>query len=411
MRTLLICAILLAVVAVEAYADLVWDFSDGTLQGWYRSNPSEDYLVVSGEGNPDYCLEAHDVGGNDNTNWAVVPEIYSSDFRAYSTIVYDYYVPDYGEQTSDHPRPKLEGWDGTRYYVPVQTPIVKGAWTTVSIPLDASAWNLNTSTGDLGFYEVLQHVTRFAFSTASNSTGHYLESRIDNVMLVSGMETDVRIEKTGPETTTGVGDTLAYSLTVYNDGPGDATHVVVTDELPHGTEPLSATAGQGECSWDGTTVTCQLGDIAAQSSVVVSVEALVTSISLPNLAFVTTSQFDPNNANDVATVYTYLVETTAVPEYGQHEVVSSLSQNRPNPFNPVTAFTFTISDVASVELRVFDASGRLVRSLSEGTCAAGQHEILWDGRNEAGIRVASGTYFVQMRVGGRVHTRKVVVVK
>ena len=84
----------------------------------------------------------------------------------------------------------------------------------------------------------------------------------------------------------------------------------------------------------------------------------------------------------------------------------------PNPFNPQTTIAFELPEADEVTLRVMDLSGRLVRELVAGrTYGPGRHEVVWNGRDDAGRQVASGTYFYQYRDGDHVETRRMVLVK
>jgi hypothetical protein len=70
---------------------------------------------------------------------------------------------------------------------------------------------------------------------------------------------------------------------------------------------------------------------------------------------------------------------------------------------------------AAVELRILDVTGRTVRTLAAGAAAgtarAGLHTAVWDGRDEGGLAVAAGVYFVHLRVDGRAWTRKAALVR
>jgi len=57
-----------------------------------------------------------------------------------------------------------------------------------------------------------------------------------------------------------------------------------------------------------------------------------------------------------------------------------------------------------VTLRIYDANGRLVREWNERQFQAGEHTIIWDGRDQLGRAVASGVYFSELRFG---QTRRV----
>jgi hypothetical protein len=69
----------------------------------------------------------------------------------------------------------------------------------------------------------------------------------------------------------------------------------------------------------------------------------------------------------------------------------------PNPFSATTLVSTTVPRAAGpVRLRVYDVEGRLVRTLAEGSLAAGEQAVAWDGLNGAGRRVAPGVYWIQL---------------
>lgn len=83
----------------------------------------------------------------------------------------------------------------------------------------------------------------------------------------------------------------------------------------------------------------------------------------------------------------------------------------PNPFNPMTRIDFELAARGRVWINVYDAGGRLVRSLVDETKSAGRHTAFWDGANNAGARVASGVYFFKMKSGTFEQVRKVVLLR
>jgi hypothetical protein len=105
----------------------------------------------------------------------------------------------------------------------------------------------------------------------------------------------------------------------------------------------------------------------------------------------------------------------------QHEFLSDaaetptfvwgLGQNHPNPFNPLTTISFSLPRESLVSLRVFDLRGRLVRTLLDESRPAGVHTVVWDGRDESGGRVASGTYVTRLVSSEGVLTRKMLLAK
>lgn len=90
---------------------------------------------------------------------------------------------------------------------------------------------------------------------------------------------------------------------------------------------------------------------------------------------------------------------------------TELDLARPNPFNPTTTISFSISSPGQIALRIYDATGRLVARLLEDHLEAGRHEVVWDGRAENGTRLASGVYFCRLESGPVTITRQLVLLK
>jgi hypothetical protein len=91
--------------------------------------------------------------------------------------------------------------------------------------------------------------------------------------------------------------------------------------------------------------------------------------------------------------------------------VYRLAQNYPNPFNPMTTIKFDMKEKGLVALRIYDVSGRLVRTLVDEARDAGAYTIRWDGRNNIGAEVASGIYFYKMETAGFLATKKLVLLR
>ena len=90
-----------------------------------------------------------------------------------------------------------------------------------------------------------------------------------------------------------------------------------------------------------------------------------------------------------------------------------LLPNAPNPFNPSTRLRFALERGGTVALAVYDARGRLVRDFGPRAYAAGEHAVVWDGRDDGGRAAASGVYYVRLAgEGGRtVATRPVTLLE
>lgn len=83
----------------------------------------------------------------------------------------------------------------------------------------------------------------------------------------------------------------------------------------------------------------------------------------------------------------------------------------PNPFNPRVTVAFTLERSQKVSLTVHDVAGRLVTRLASGAFPAGISELTWDGQDQRGHLLPSGTYFVRLQAGDRSLTERVTLVR
>jgi len=83
----------------------------------------------------------------------------------------------------------------------------------------------------------------------------------------------------------------------------------------------------------------------------------------------------------------------------------------PSPFSGMTTVRFQLPDRRPVALRVFDAAGRLVRTIADQTLDAGPHALSWDGRTEAGSPAPSGIYYATLRAGASEARSKIVLAR
>jgi hypothetical protein len=83
----------------------------------------------------------------------------------------------------------------------------------------------------------------------------------------------------------------------------------------------------------------------------------------------------------------------------------------PNPFNPSTSIDLDLGSAGPTEVVIYSAGGRCVRTLLDGALDAGAHRIVWDGRDDAGARVASGLYYLRVNAGEQAATAKLVLVR
>ncbi len=88
-----------------------------------------------------------------------------------------------------------------------------------------------------------------------------------------------------------------------------------------------------------------------------------------------------------------------------------LLQNYPNPFNPETHIDFSTDRSGNVKLTVYDVRGTLICRLVDSYLPAGQHEAVWQGKDENSKMVASGIYFYVLQCGDRALKKKCIFIK
>jgi hypothetical protein len=104
-------------------------------------------------------------------------------------------------------------------------------------------------------------------------------------------------------------------------------------------------------------------------------------------------------------------DPTDVPDVPEFRVETVLLHCAPNPFNPVTSIRFDLAEQSHVSLRIYDVAGRLVRTLIDRVMPRARHQLIWNGDDNYGNRVASGVYFLRLSAGDVVQTQKMVIIK
>jgi hypothetical protein len=88
-----------------------------------------------------------------------------------------------------------------------------------------------------------------------------------------------------------------------------------------------------------------------------------------------------------------------------------VAQNYPNPFNPSTSIKFALPTKELVSIRIYDVLGREIKTLLNDEKEAGYHSVQWNGDNQYGQKVSSGTYIVRVNSGSNVKTMKMTLMK
>ncbi len=118
---------------------------------------------------------------------------------------------------------------------------------------------------------------------------------------------------------------------------------------------------------------------------------------------------DPNNSQ----IILYL-SGSAQPVSNENELipaVTSLKGNYPNPFNPETTISFGMNKAGKVEVAIYNILGQRVKTLLSENRSAGNHTVVWNGKDSNNRSVSSGVYFYRMTTEGYSKTSKMILMK
>ena len=89
----------------------------------------------------------------------------------------------------------------------------------------------------------------------------------------------------------------------------------------------------------------------------------------------------------------------------------SLSQNHPNPFNPITSLRYDLPNDGLVNITIYDMMGRIVKTLVNGSQTAGFKSVQWNATNDRNEPVSAGLYLCKIQAGELRQTKKMVLLK
>lgn len=125
-----------------------------------------------------------------------------------------------------------------------------------------------------------------------------------------------------------------------------------------------------------------------------------------------------NNGETVEFDTSEIQEITFGPDVSVEEMVEFISQipikflkNYPNPFNPTTTISFEIAENGETEVEIFNVKGQKVKTLIKKQLVAGNHSIVWNGKNDNDTQVASGMYFYIVSVNNSQKINKMIMLK
>ena len=280
----------------------------------------------------------------------------------------------------------------------------------LQIPLGSLAQELNASAGDtVGFF--ILTIDGFDFSTygwwpydTDPTTGWYTPSEYGDIILEPApiIHDGGVVSIDSPVDTVCTDSTYTPCVTVVNFGTA--------------TETFDVDFSIPAAAYDETTTVSNLAP--SGTTQVCFPDWTVPSLPDSNWYTMTSCAYvsaDTDSSNDCITDSVFAHMCVVGIDEGWREFaaprVFALGQCAPNPFHRKTDIRYQIPVKAEVSLKVYDLSGRLVRTLKDGAQEPGYYTAAWDGRDKNRLKVPSGIYLYRMMAGEFVSTQKLVLLR
>jgi hypothetical protein len=164
------------------------------------------------------------------------------------------------------------------------------------------------------------------------------------------------------------------------------------------------------------------GEILVQYLTALQLSTSVT-IGIENEPQTVGIQYNYNNNYDslaveitdaFAILYTTIAPTPGVEEYGKAGILPAQTQMmtlHPNPFMRSMSISYQVASQGNISLRVYDAAGRLISTLADGSREPGYYTVNWHGLDDQGRKVPAGVYFIKFSAENYQHVQKTVLLK
>ena len=120
----------------------------------------------------------------------------------------------------------------------------------------------------------------------------------------------------------------------------------------------------------------------------------------------------PSDGSGCFVAVIYLISCGSSAVAPEHDSSSANLKSYPNPIGPTATVVFALENGGLVDIRVYDSSGRQVRTIAAARFSPGSHAVAWDGRDDTGVDVLPGVYFYELRVDGqKAGSQKTIVLK
>ena len=110
-------------------------------------------------------------------------------------------------------------------------------------------------------------------------------------------------------------------------------------------------------------------------------------------------------------IYSISIPTGTAVDEAELPLPTGLSQNVPNPFNPMTTISFTLPAAGRATLAIYDVAGNRIRTLVSQDLEAGDHQVVWRGSDDRGRQVAAGIYLYRLDCGSVHEVKRMTLVR
>ncbi len=127
--------------------------------------------------------------------------------------------------------------------------------------------------------------------------------------------------------------------------------------------------------------------------------------------FYVTAKYSSGESLVSNTLVINLADTLAVHDLEPSEAVTKLNGNYPNPFNPTTTISYSLSKAQKVKIKIFNIKGQLIKTLVNSMQNKGTNTVVWNGQTEKNKPASSGIYFIRMEAENQRFMRKALLLK
>ena len=200
----------------------------------------------------------------------------------------------------------------------------------------------------------------------------------------------------------GLADDANLAWTIHGDEWGDDPHEITGNiVIPVGGEPIT---------WISLSETS--GSVSDHSSNDVTVYFNSNDLEWGNI-YTCEIRITDDRGRDLTTIpVTLYYNGQDGNNNNQIPLVTKLSGNYPNPFNPETTIAYEINKNCPVRIDIYNVKGQHVKTLVNENQQAGYYKQIWNGKDNSGKKVSSGVYFYKLHAGNTyTYTKKMILMK